>query len=131
MKELLSKYPDAKVYSNQFGHEELTSSRKNHSFYLGTPFEIDNYRKVVLKNERIIHFDGFCEIEALWTPGHDESCISYKVDKYLFTGDSYIPGVRVFTGFIGGNKETALASQQLLMRMELSGLIVLCGHHTS
>ena len=46
------------------------------------------------------------------TPGHHPSCLTFEVEDYLFTGDAYIPGVKVVTNLPGGNKEKAKASKE-------------------
>ena len=71
--DLLQRYPNVKIYSNDYGHLELGNSRKNHSFYISRPFEISNYHKEVISDGDFVVFEGLCEVEVIWTPGHDES----------------------------------------------------------
>ena len=47
--------------------------------------------------------------------------------EYLFTGDSYISGIKVVTNLPGGNKE--LAAQSLEKILELAKGKILCPGH--
>lgn len=50
------------------------------------------------------------------TPGHSDSCLTYEIGNYLFTGDSYIPGVKVVTTFRGGDKNLAARSVEKILK---------------
>lgn len=130
LNDLLQSYPNVKIYTNEYGHIELSNSRKNHSFYINCPFEVTNYQKEVISDGDRIVFEGLCEVESIWTPGHDESCFSYKIGNKLFTGDAYIPGIKVFSKFPRGNKQKAIESESRLKSMEKEGCMVFCGHHS-
>lgn len=71
-------------------------------------------------------FDGVTA-KVYETPGHNGSCLTYEVNEFLFTGDSYIPGIKVVTNLPGGNKE--LAAQSLKRILELAYGKVLCPGH--
>ena len=49
-------------------------------------------------------------LNVLATPGHCPSCLTYYTDNYIFTGDSYIPGIKVVTNLPKGNKSQAQES---------------------
>lgn len=129
LQELIKVFPDVIVYTTKEGHEELKDSRKNLSLYQEMPFTIDDYNSFVIKDGLILHFDCLADVKVIATPGHDPSCISYIIGPNLFTGDSYIPGVRVFSKFPRGNKELALKSRKQLEELEAEGFRVYCGHH--
>lgn len=129
LKGLLETQPAVEVYTNEFGHKELGNSRKNLSFYHETAFIIEGYLPVVLNGGESLYFEGLGDIEVIACPGHDPSCLSYKVGEAIFTGDAYIPGVKVFTKFPHGNKKHALESYAKLRQMEADGCKVYCGHH--
>lgn len=128
---LLESFPEIVVFTNEIGFEMLGNSKRNLSMYHGNPFEIHPKHCRFVQDgleeaERIIG----SKIEAIATPGHNPSCISYKIDKYLFTGDSYIPGVKVFTNFPKSNKTLAIESEDKLKQLEMEGYIVMPGHHS-
>lgn len=130
LEELIMDNPDILVCTNEEGYEELANSRKNLSFFHEFPFEIVGYTPMLLKDGQIVKFEGFDDIEVISTPGHSPSCLSYKIGKALFTGDAYIPGIKVFTRFPRGNKEAALESVNLLINLESKGFVIYCGHHS-
>lgn len=126
---LLNSYSSVTIATNDFGHKELRDSKKNLSYYQGIPVTLDGYHPLVLNDGMILHFQGLIDVEVIATPGHSSSCLSYKMGRNLFTGDAYIPGIKTYTKFPGGNKELALRSIALLSDMEHSGYKIYCGHH--
>lgn len=129
LKGLLANQPFIEVYTNEYGHEELGNSRKNLSYYHEMPFTIDDYKQAIVNGGEILHFGGIGDIHVIACPGHDPSCLSYQMDDVLFTGDAYIPGVKVFAKFPGSNRKQAINSYILLQKMEVEGYKVYCGHH--
>ena len=127
---LLRSYPKAQICTNIDGHAELKDAKKNLSLFYGFPFAIEAYTPILLEDKQILHFEGLADIEVIATPGHDTSCLSFKVNNHLFTGDAYIPGVKIFTKFPRGNKAQALQSIALLSDMEKQGFTIHCGHHS-
>ena len=81
------------IYTNSYGHEELADSKQNLSYYHESSFIIEGYSPIYINGGDILHFDGIGNIEVISCPGHDPSCLSYKVENNVFTGDAYIPGV--------------------------------------
>lgn len=51
------------------------------------------------------------------TPGHDESCLTYYTKKIIFTGDSFIPGLKIITTFPRSDKEKAARSLQVILEI--------------
>ncbi len=127
---LLKSQPNVSVYTNDIGHIEIQDSRMNLSFYHGNPFTIKGYHPMIIEDKQLLHFEGIADIEIIATPGHDTSCLTYKVNKHLFSGDAYIPGLKTFTKFPRGNKEQALKSVEMLSYMEQQGYFIHCGHHS-
>ena len=99
-------------------------------FVLGIFCNSKDNKSKVLTDGQAVSFDGFEDIEVMATPGHDTSCLTYKMGLNLFTGDAYIPGVKVFYKFPRGNKELALSSYEMLANMQKEGFHIYCGHHT-
>lgn len=126
--DLLSYFPNVRVYTSLNGRIGLSSSRYNMSLYHEEPFEF--------KGESIILFDGdkmslYPSID-LWvyeTPGHDWSCLSYLVDNnYFFTGDSYIPGLKIVTNFPKSDKQRAIASLGKIQNLTKYCVYICPGH---
>lgn len=128
---LMEAFPDALVYTNEVGAEGLQNPKWNFSRY---HTEVDNFVFAKPENVRLIEGEGSLavdkdlEIEALFTPGHEPSCVTYRIGDMLFTGDAYIPGVKVVTNFPRSNKQLATESLVRLQEMERSGLKVMPGH---
>ena len=127
---LLQDNPKVIIGTTTEGHDEIQDSSKNLSSYHGYPISISDYQQRIIRGGQTIHFDRLSDIEVISTPGHDVSCLSYKIGNHLFTGDAYIPGIKTFTKFPRSNKELALKSIERLSEMEKQGYIIHCGHHS-
>ena len=110
--------PQVKVYTNESGREMLLNARKNLSFYHESPFVIsDPSRIVTVKEGQEIPIGDEMTAKAIFTPGHNPSCITWLIDDCLFTGDSYIPGIKTVTNLPGGNKQQAEESLALIKHL--------------
>ena len=128
--ELLEHYPNCIVYTSAFGGEALYSEKLNFSKYHETPFIFSG------KNIHIVHegrniklFSDNC-LSVFATPGHDPGCLTYKVSNHLFTGDSYIPGLKTVTSFPGSDKKLADSSLKRILAMIDEGTVVCPGHNS-
>ena len=79
IKDLLRLYPDCTVYTSSFGKEALGSDKLNFSRYHNDPviWMGDNVT-VLHENDKVEIFPGIF-VEVFETPGHDKSCLTYKV----------------------------------------------------
>ena len=73
-------------------------------------------------------FDQKGHISVLETPGHDWSCLSYGIENYLFTGDSFIPKVKVVTKLRGGNRAASKESLRKILNHSDENTIICPGH---
>jgi glyoxylase-like metal-dependent hydrolase (beta-lactamase superfamily II) len=128
--------PDFKTYTSADGIKGLYDPKLNMSFF-HTAFYHDNIDSYIfefndvyeLKESDKIELWPNIELGVLETKGHDRSCLTYKVDNYLFTGDSYIPGIKVITNLPKSNKEDAEKSlNKILYLQEKDDLIICPGH---
>ena len=128
---LVQEFPDALVYTNLEGKLCLQNPKWNFSRYHG---DVEDFIFQKPENIRIIESEGNLRIEGtlavnvLFTPGHEPSCLSYKIENMIFTGDSYIPGINIVTSFPRSNKSQALTSLEKLQKMERSGVEIKPGH---
>lgn len=130
---LLEHYPDALVYTNEEGLDALTDSKKNFSKYHYDiePFIFEHPENVrILEEGDVELFEGE-KMQVLFTPGHDVTCFSFIVNKDLFTGDAYIPGVKTVMNLPRSNKKDALASRERLKEFEGKGYNICPGHYVS
>ena len=126
---LLVRFPAAKIITNEYGYGALASPRLNISRYHSEYDDIilsDRSNVIVLSEGAILDVLGeTCEVFE--TPGHDPSCLCFRMGDVLFTGDAYIPGVKVFTGFPNSDKKKAVESTQRILSL-CSGLTIYPGH---
>ena len=125
---LLERFPSMVVYTSAHGKEGLYSDKLNFSHYHESSFIFQGKNVVVLKEGDRVSLGNGLEIEVLETPGHAPGCLCYKLGNYLFTGDSFIPGVPTVTKLRGGNKEASLASLGKIRRNITNETIVCPGH---
>lgn len=120
--------PGARVYTNEAGKAMLLNAKKNMSHYNETPFvfEYPDSIRIVEDGEEILLDDGLTA-KAVFTPGHNPSCITWVIEDMVFTGDSLIPGVKTVTNLPGGNRTQALESESLIRQLA-DGKIIYPGH---
>lgn len=120
--------PQIKVYTNQFGYLSLLDPKLNLSKYHGEAFAFEHPNNItVVKDNDIIMLDNGLSAKAIFTPGHNDSCIIWEIDNLLFTGDSYIPGIKVVTNIPGANKAQAAESLKKIIKIA-EGHTVCPGH---
>lgn len=120
--------PDTKVYTNECGRDMLLNARKNMSFYHETPFAFEHSDCIVTVGDGDeIEIGNGLTAKALFTPGHNLSCITWIVGDAIFTGDSYIPRIKTVTNLPGGNKFQAIESEELIKRLAI-GKTIYPGH---
>lgn len=120
--------PDVKIFTNDYGREMLLDARKNLSRYHESPFVIsDPSRIVTVEDGEEISLGEGLTAKAIFTPGHNTSCITWLIDDCLFTGDSYIPGIKTVTNLPGGNKNQAEYSIGLIKNLAI-GKTIYPGH---
>ena len=132
VEELIRRFPAVKIYTNAAGVEALKSPKLNISHYHSEYPDIlidapDNV--CVLKEGDFLEVLGM-PVQVYETPGHAPSCLTYIIGQMAFTGDSYIPGVKVFTGFLHANKKQAEFSLKRILQLT-SNHQIMPGHTVS
>lgn len=110
--------PSIKVFTNEYGSKALVSDKLNMSRYHETPFVFAYPSNVVTvaDGETVELGDGLTA-RAMFTPGHNASCVTWVTDNYVFSGDSLIPGVKTVTNLPGGDRRQAAESEALIRRL--------------
>lgn len=126
---LTKRFPNVKVYTNAYGVEALRSPKLNisryHSEYPDIVFDKTENICIVREGDTI---NVFGEIMSVYeTVGHDPSCLCYRIDDLFFTGDAYIPEVKVFTGFPYSNRQQAKQSVDRILQLS-DNCLVMPGH---
>lgn len=122
--------PKALVHTNDVGREMLLDARKNLSFYHESPFVFEHLEQIVVVNDGDeVEFGNGFMAKAVYTPGHNPSCITWVVGDMVFSGDSLIPGIKTVTNLPGGNKWQAKESEELIRQLAI-GRKIFPGHAT-
>ena len=125
---LLERFPELVVYTSAYGKEALYSDRLNFSRYHESPFVFKGENVMVLREGDRVDLGNGLEMEVFETPGHDPGCLCYRMGRYLFTGDSFIPGVPTVTKLRGGDKEASRASLKKIKSLVTRETVVCPGH---
>ena len=129
LEELIKRYPSVKVYSNVAGVEALRSPKLNlshyHSEYSDISIEAAENIHILAEGDTVDVL-GYT-VQVYETPGHSPCCITYIIDDMAFTGDSYIPDVKVFTGFPLSNRRQAILSEERIKQLT-TNFTILSGH---
>lgn len=121
-------YPQAVVYASVYALDGLKSSKLNGSLYMEMPFEVIPavFRSVKERDEIELWDNLFATV--IETPGHNIDCITLSKSKYLFTGDAFIPNMKVVTKIKGGDKEASKKSYDKILNNISEGTIICPGH---
>lgn len=128
IREMMEIFPLIPIYTSLFGKEALTKSNWNFSRYHDDPIEISSPQIIPLSHNQEISISDCFKIKAIETPGHDKSCLSFIIGDSLFTGDSYIPGIKVVASFPNSDKRQAAHYYEFLH--SLSNKYHICPGHT-
>lgn len=130
LNKLLEHNPDLSVYIGQEDKDALYSGKMNMSKYHEEGefiFSGDNVY-AVSDGECVNLWEGV-KAEVISMPGHTPGCITYIIDRYIFTGDAYIPEIKPVIYFSRSNKKDAEISIIKAKKLiALKGLIVCPGH---
>lgn len=110
LNELYHSNPDIIIYTSPEGKDSLYNEKWNLSKYHQRPFVYQGCKIVELQEHDKIELWKDTLLEVFKTEGHDWSCLTYKTDSRLFTGDAYIPNIKTVTSFPKSNKEKAVES---------------------
>lgn len=127
--DVISIFPDVAIYGSKDTITGLKDIRINLSKYHGLPLVVNE--KAILKEISEISQLNILEekIKVLETPGHDTGCLSYLIGNKLFTGDSYIPNLPVFTKWSRSDKTKAITFEYVLKKLKESQKLTLYSGH--
>lgn len=128
---IVQKFPLVKIITNELGLGDPCSPKLNISHchtdceyfvFNGTDKSVQ-----ICSDPEPLTICGL-EVKIIPTPGHDRSCLSYQIGNCLFTGDSYIQGIKVVANWPKSNKKDAATSEARLREMEEKEMTILAGH---
>ena len=124
---LLVQFPECKIYTNSFGKEALASAKKNLSRYHENPIEVnESFVSEVIEGSEVELFPNIVA-SVFETPGHNPSCLCFGVGDNFFTGDAYIPGIKVVTNLPDGDKQQGKESLERIQSL-IQNKTVCAGH---
>ncbi len=110
-------FPQCVVYTSEAGIGGMYSEKLNFSRYHDDPIVFEGDSVGVLHDgDRVELFPGEY-LTVLETPGHDKSCLTYYTESAVFSGDSFIPGVKVITTFPRSDKQEAVRSVEVISKV--------------
>lgn len=127
--EILVRYPNCKIFTNEIGRETLADAKLNMSLYHETPLTIEcqQITTICCEGDEVELFDNK-KARVFETPGHHPSCLTFMIEDNLFTGDAYIPGIKVVTNLPKGDKKQAQESLERIKTLA-EGMIIRPGHY--
>jgi len=130
--DLLEYFPNASLYITQKMVEPLFSAKLNMSEYMGKTFTLNKsyYRNIefLLEMSSSLLWN-IVDVYVLSTPGHTVESISFKIDRFVFTGDSLIPGMKtVYRKKTGGNLLDNENSIKKIYNLFVGEKVLLPGH---
>ena len=126
--EFCQAFPECLVFSSEYAKDGLFSDKLNLSFYREDPVIYEGDKVEIIKDKDEINLDSNHVIKCLYTPGHNLGSMCFKIGDYLFTGDSFIPGIPVVTKLQSGDKMQNELSLQLIESLIDADTIVCPGH---
>lgn len=126
--QLVERFPECVVYTSQHGKEGLFSDKLNFSRYHDDPILFQGKHIEMLEEGEVVLLFPNVVLKAIYTPGHDWSCLSYYTDEVIFTGDSYIPNIKLITSFPKSDKDKAEVSLNRILDLATTR-DVYPGHH--
>ena len=110
-------HPECRVYTAEYGKIALYDDKKNFSKYHEASFTYNGDDVEVLNEGDQLEIYPGTILTAYATPGHCPSCLTYVVGNWIFTGDAYIPGVKVVTKLPHGDRALAKQSTEKILAL--------------
>ncbi len=127
--DICNEFQDLTIYASHFSNEGMKSPKYNGSYYMGISYVINHGNiNFVKENSTIELFKDKTIAKVISTPGHNNDCISFSIDNYLFTGDALIPGVKIHTKSKKSDRLIAIESINKIL-YNFTGDTIICPGH--
>lgn len=117
IRNFMNNFPEMPIFTSQFGEVALNNPKWNFSKYHNDNIAIQSNRVITMIDGQDLRLSPFPVIKVIETPGHDRSCLTFQLEDMLFTGDSYIPGIKTVDTFPKSDKLLAKYWTEELMKM--------------
>lgn len=104
----------------------IQNSKKNLSVFYGKQFSYKIEKHIAVTGKHSINWHGQ-KIKFYPTKGHSDSCISIKINEYIFVGDLMINGEKTVTKLPSGNKK--MAEKSIHEVLNLDDVKIIYGGH--
>lgn len=129
--DLLEKCSGINVYASFYAIEGMMSEKLNGSLYNEMPFVIKRQDVNIIKEgDRILLWKDLF-LNVFETPGHNRDCLSFQMEKNLFTGDALIPGIKVVSKMKYGDKTQAEKSIKRIFEQFDNDTMIWPGHENN
>lgn len=125
---LSEKYPNVEVYASKYAKEGMLSSKINRSYYTDNPFVVKCNNINIIAEADIIQLTESHYTNVIYTPGHNHDCLSFVIENNIFTGDAFIPGIKVHTKSKNSDKNLAEASIKRIIEQFRDDTMIWPGH---
>ncbi|MDE6631843.1 MAG: MBL fold metallo-hydrolase, partial [Muribaculaceae bacterium] len=78
IRDFMTKFPAVSIYTSEFGKEAFKKPNWNFSRYHEDEISIDSVAIKVLEDGETLRIFDDTDLQAIATPGHDKSCLSYR-----------------------------------------------------
>lgn len=126
--DLIGQFPRCDIFISEYGCAGLKSEKLNLSFYHDQPVNYQGNNITIIKEGTTVNLFNGIDLDVMETPGHNLGSLTFKVENFLFTGDSFIPGYEVVTKLKSGNKQSSIASLKKIMAC-INNKTILCPGH--
>lgn len=125
---LVKHYPGCIVYVTEYAKGALASDKLNMSRYHENPIRYEDDNVIIVRDGEVMTlFEGEPEMRFFETPGHNPGCLTMVLGDCIFTGDAFIPNVKIVTNLPNGDKDLAVQSYERIMNLAV-GKRILPGH---
>jgi len=125
---LQDEFPEIDLYGSLYAKEGLMSERLNGSLYMEIPFVIKRQDMIIIKEGDCVPLWNDTILNVFETPGHDRDCLSFQIKRNLFTGDAFIPGIKVHAKSKYSNKMKAKESIKRIFEIFGGDTVIWPGH---
>lgn len=126
---LLIHYPSCVIYTSKAGRDFLANEKLNLSKYHGTPVALTYDGIQDVSEGTVISILDDIRVEVFETPGHNPSCLTFRIGDYLFTGDAYIPKTKLVTNLPKSDKQLALTNRLRILNELIEENTIVCAGH--
>lgn len=126
--EVINIFPDCKIYCSEYTKIALSDPKLNLSFYHEEPISFIHDEIELLNDGDEVELVEGINFYSIETPGHNEGSLSFIIGKYVFTGDSLVPGHKVVTKLKSGNIESNKISLSKLNDIMKLDTLICSGH---